>query len=57
MFGEEEAGQPHSNKEAAVMIAYEAVSCGLLSEMVSYLGAPAGLVLPGSGRLLPAGAV
>jgi len=39
MFGEEEAGQPHSNKEAAVMIAYEAVSCGLLSEMVSYLGA------------------
>ena len=38
MFGEEEAGQPHSNKEAAVMIAYEAVNCGLLSEMVSYLG-------------------
>ncbi|PRW33057.1 Degreening-related dee76 [Chlorella sorokiniana] len=38
MFGEEEAGQPHSNKDAAVMIAYEAVNCGLLSEMVSYLG-------------------
>lgn len=38
MFGEEEAGQPHSNKEAAVLIAYEAVSTGLLTDMVSYLG-------------------
>lgn len=38
MFGEEEAGQPHSNKEAAVLIAYEAVGCGLLTDMVSYLG-------------------
>ena len=38
MFGEEEAGQPHSNKDAAVLIAYEAVGCGLLTDMVSYLG-------------------
>lgn len=38
MFGEEEVGQPHSNKEAALLIAYEAVDMGLLSEMVSYLG-------------------
>lgn len=38
MFGEEEAGQAHSNKEAAVLIAYEAVQTGLLTDMVSYLG-------------------
>jgi hypothetical protein len=28
MFGEEEVGQPHSNKEAALLIAYEAVQVG-----------------------------
>jgi hypothetical protein len=38
MFGEEEAGQQHSNKDAALIIAYEAVSTGLLTDMVSYLG-------------------
>jgi hypothetical protein len=38
MFGEEEVGQPHSNKEAALLIAYEAAGIGLLSDMVSYLG-------------------
>lgn len=41
MFGEEEAGQPHSNKDAAVLIAYEALSTGLFTDMVSYLGARA----------------
>lgn len=39
MFGEESDGQHHSNKEAAVMIAYAAVETGLLTDMVSYLGA------------------
>ena len=38
MFGEEEAGAAHSNKEAALIIAYEAVSCGLLTDFVTYLG-------------------
>lgn len=38
MFGEEEAGAPHSNKDSALIIAYEAVSTGLLTDMVTYLG-------------------
>lgn len=38
MFGEEEAGAPHSNKDSALIIAYEATSTGLLTDMVTYLG-------------------
>lgn len=38
MFGEEEAGAPNSNKDSALIIAYEAVSTGLFTDMVTYLG-------------------